>query len=87
MVVRGKGLGEALAVAREAPEARGPRETPLEALASRQQDETPFGLGVFDHLEADPVGGGRVGGVGARIRLVHVAERDALAGDGLHRRV
>ena len=42
-----KGLGQALVIAHEPPEARGPGKAALDNPAPRQQDKAVLGLGVF----------------------------------------
>ena len=51
---------------------------------ARRQHEAALGLGQLDHLEGDAVLGGGVGGLFARVALVHEAEFHALTGGVLH---
>jgi len=72
-------LVQSLVAAGQASDAAEPAETPLHAPAARRRDETPLGLNVFDHLQADAFGFGGIGGVLADEALVDEGD--------LHRRV
>ena len=82
---RRQGRGQALVVARQAAEARGPGEAALDDPAPGQEHEAALGLGQLDHLQLDAVRGGRGRWLLAGVALVDVGQLDVLAGHRLHR--
>ena len=79
IVVRSERLGEALVVACEAPEARGPREAAFDHPAPRQQHKPPLGFRVLDDLQPDPMGGRGLRRGVAGIALIDIPDDDVLA--------
>ena len=78
-----EGLREAFVVAGEAAEAGCPGKGAFDDPAAREEDETAFGFGEFDHVEADGVGGGGARGSFASVALIHVGQLHGLSGGRL----
>ena len=78
-----EGSVEAFVVSCESAEACCPGEATFDDPAARQEHETSFGHGVFDHFEADAVaGGGRNGFAG--VALIDIRQLDRIASNLLH---
>lgn len=84
VVKPGKRLSQALIVAGQSSETRGPGKASLDNPAARQQDKSVFGLGVLDHFQFEAVRLRLLCGILTSVALIRIGDFYRVAADFPH---